>query len=172
MEYKVGQKVRIKDKNWFDSIEPNRYYDKFGCYYNSTMRQMAGEIVTIREIYPSDWDGTGNFRFEENVWNWTIESFTPCGKYVYKPNGIRIKVWNKYQNMLAKGFEPSADIASMFYDFVILGYELPSSNSFSIHDERNFVAMLKHYVSDTDNAYLLNCFDGEWRVWASYFITL
>lgn len=172
MEYKVGQKVRIKDKRWFDSLEPNGYYDKLGCYYNSTMRQMAGKIVTIREICQHDWDGAGNFRFEEDCWNWTIESFTPCKKYIYKPDAMRTKVWNKYQNMLAKGFEPSADIASMFYEYVILGCSLPSANSFSTHDERNFVAMLKDYVSGACNAYMLNCFDGEWCVWASYFITL
>lgn len=172
MEYKVGQKVRIKDKRWFDQLADKDYYDELGCYYNAEMRSYAGRVVTIRYIEGWRWGGTGNFSFEEVNWNWTIESFTPCKKYIYKPDAMRTKVWNKYQNMLAKGFEPSAEIASMFYDFVILGYNLSSEYSFSTHDERNFFAMLKHYVSGACNAYMLNCFDGEWRVWASYFITL
>lgn len=66
MKYKVGDKVRIKDKNWYD-----RKKDKFGfwtrslsgntqVYFSEGMAEFCGKVLTIAAIEPENYAMVGN----------------------------------------------------------------------------------------------------------------
>lgn len=105
MKLEVGQKVRIKNSDWFNSIEPNGYYGPSDVYYNPEMRSYAGKLVTIRRI--DEYAGQPTYvYFEEVGWTWHIESIYWCGiKHAYRPSKRTISLYNVWRNMKADGFD-------------------------------------------------------------------
>lgn len=87
--YKVGDKVRIKDKNWYD-----RKKDKFGfwtrslsgntqVYFSEEMAEFCGKVLTIAAIEPE------NYAMVGNSYAWTnemIEGLAEEGKRAYPTN--------------------------------------------------------------------------------------
>lgn len=105
MKLRIGQKVRIKNSDWFNSIESNGYYGPSGTYYNEEMRSYAGRLATIRRI--EECAGQPYFvYFEEFGWTWHVESICECGsKYTYRPSKQTISLYNVWRNMKADGFD-------------------------------------------------------------------
>lgn len=70
MKYKVGDKVRIKSREWYD-VNKNKYGDAKinDICFNKQMSEYCGDIVTIKEVY-----GKGYY-LEEVVYYWTDEMF-------------------------------------------------------------------------------------------------
>lgn len=78
-EYKVGDKVRIKSKEWFDSqyksnredIEPPEEYNR---PFFDFMEQYCGNICTIKNVY------INTIKFNENDEDWESWMFDPAKK--------------------------------------------------------------------------------------------
>ena len=73
MKYKVGDKVRIKSKDWY---EKNRDYSGYIwlqlAVFNYLMAKHCGEIATITEIWE---DSIYNIDIDKYNFSWTDEMF-------------------------------------------------------------------------------------------------
>lgn len=71
MKYKVGDKVKVRSKEWWDAQPKNAYgYVECGAdVFSEGMTYMCGEIVTISAIR------SNTYRIGEGMFNWTDEMF-------------------------------------------------------------------------------------------------
>lgn len=71
MKYKVGDKVRIKSKEWYEKNK-NASGDILcgGTFFVEDMERYCGETATITSI-----DKTYNINIDDNEFNWTDEMF-------------------------------------------------------------------------------------------------
>lgn len=108
MELKVGQKVKIQNRDWFNSLGSNRWYGPSGNYYNEEMRSYANMVVTIKELEccPKS-DDNCYIWFEEVCWTWHTEAILPIftKSAIYRPSQRAISLYNVWRNMKADGFD-------------------------------------------------------------------
>lgn len=72
MKYKVGDKVRVKSIEWYNSNKTKSGSVKCGSdTFIGEMSTMCGKEVTISKVYPS----CDKYRIEEYDCNWTDEMF-------------------------------------------------------------------------------------------------
>ncbi len=73
MKYKVGDKVRIKSKEWFDNIYGDDAWCKYvnGVPFNMEMAEYCGQLATISHCNGSYYD----ISIDGNRWAWTDSMF-------------------------------------------------------------------------------------------------
>lgn len=71
MKYKVGDKVRVKSKQWYDKNKDTGGIVKVSKFFVEEMSEWCGKEVTIRAIF----DDFYTLEEDKEVWNWTDEMF-------------------------------------------------------------------------------------------------
>lgn len=75
MEYKVGDKVRIKSIDWYNSNKNN--FGDINCKgeyaFILDMSEYCGKILTIKEIFEIEYDGMIYYHMNNNNYYWTEE---------------------------------------------------------------------------------------------------
>lgn len=71
MKYKVGDKVRVKSKEWYDENKDNYGNVSVKHYFTEQMSEWCGKEVTIDAIF----DDFYRIKDDKDEWNWTDEMF-------------------------------------------------------------------------------------------------
>lgn len=165
-EFEVGDVVRIKERGYFFSLEGEMNTHPF--YIPQSMSNWADETTTISRVRYHEGFYIYTVEADGGEWWWSdLEFVTPNTKLRVSPQVI--KVCQIYNNMLADGFEPSAEIRELFEslrsgNYAPIRWNLLSSN-------------LDAYISDMVNSiiYKVQCpvaciLSTEEQKWRSYFI--
>ena len=84
MKYKVGDRVRIKNIDWYNKNKGEYgYIDCGNGVFFPKMRDWCGKIATIKEVYKDDY-----YRLEEYDFDWTDEMIEGLVEEETKPNII------------------------------------------------------------------------------------
>lgn len=75
MKYKVGDRVKIKSLEWYNSLEKDSdndvYLEKCDNYIVSDMVEFLGKTAIIESIYYKGYD----INLDNGKWSWTDEMF-------------------------------------------------------------------------------------------------
>lgn len=71
MKYKVGDKVKVKSKEWFDLNYNGSFINCGSRAFTEEMSKYCGQILTIREVS----EELAKYLTEGNRYNWTDEMF-------------------------------------------------------------------------------------------------
>lgn len=172
MELKVGQKVKIKNRDWFNSIAPNGYYGPSGVYYNPEMCSYAGMLVTIRSI--DEYAGKATYiYFEEVGWTWHIESIYWCSiKHTYRPSNHAISLYNVWRNMKADGFDrPWVDefVQDVVFNGTTPRVAMKKLTPHTTYVDDIILSTMYNYISGC-NSIDLDIIPNEDRKWLTYLI--
>ena len=144
---KIGDKIRIKSKEWFDSQDKTIYGSIAPpkgqpCYFSPLMSKYCGEICTIKQIRSSP----NTVKVNENIYNWGSWMFDivePAHEYkVGDKVRIKSKEWFDSQPKDRDGDIPSPNEKGLYFtakmsNFCSEVFTIESIDDFCIYLEEN-----------------------------------
>jgi hypothetical protein len=75
---KVGDKVKIKSREWYEKWKDSAgcvRFDTFGCYFVNGMKDLCGRELTVRDIIEDEDSNEKRWKLSINGWSFVPEMF-------------------------------------------------------------------------------------------------
>ena len=75
---KVGDKVKIKSREWYEKWKDSAgcvRFDTFGCYFVNGMKDLCGRELTVRDIIEDEDSNEKRWKLSTNGWSFVPEMF-------------------------------------------------------------------------------------------------